>query len=242
MEGLSLRKVVSWVFIVGIAVVFTLQFGPGSTGFGGTGQPVAAPGAAAVVNGKEIPLRDFNRAYAIQINNLRTQGRPIPEALARQFIVPQVVDRLVNIELLAQAAEKHGITPSDDELRKVIHQRADFQNNGQFDYERYKRMLRDYYRKTAPEYESDLRREMAAIKLIELVRNSAVVSEDEVRVRYEKDANQAKLVFARFCPPCTRTRCRRPRRSSSRSTARPTRRRSRSTTRTTAWSTRSPSG
>jgi peptidyl-prolyl cis-trans isomerase D len=200
MEGLNLRKVVSLVFIVGIAVVFTLQFGPGSTGFGGTGQPVAAPGAAAVVNGKEIPLRDFNRAYAIQINNLRTQGRPIPEALARQFIVPQVVDRLVNIELLAQAAEKHGITPSDDELRKVIHQRADFQNNGQFDYERYKRMLRDYYRKTAPEYESDLRREMAAIKLIELVRNSAVVSEDEVRVRYEKDANQAKLVFARFLP------------------------------------------
>ncbi len=200
MEGLNLRKVVSLVFIVGIAVVFTLQFGPGSTGFSGGNPQQAAASAAAVVNGKEIPLRDFNRAYTLQINNLRNQGRPIPEALARQFIVPQVVDRLVNIELLAQAAEKHGISPSDEELRKVIHQRGDFQRNGQFDYEHYKRMLRGYYGKTAPEFESDLRREMAAIKLIEVVRNSAVVSDDEVRVRYEKDANQAKLVFARFLP------------------------------------------
>jgi peptidyl-prolyl cis-trans isomerase D len=201
MEGLNLRKVVSLVFIVGIAVVFTLQFGPGSTGFSGSNpQQVAAPSAAAVVNGKEIPLRDFNRAYQLQINNLRNQGRPIPEALARQFLVPQVVDRLVNIELLSQQAEKHGIAPSDEELRKIIHQRADFQKNGQFDLEQYKRMLRDYYRKTPPEFESDLRREMAAIKLIEVVRNSAVVSDDEVRARYEKDANQAKLVFARFLP------------------------------------------
>jgi peptidyl-prolyl cis-trans isomerase D len=201
MEELNLRKVVSLVFIVGIAVVFTLQFGPGSTGFSGGNNPqAAAPGAAAMVNGKEIPLRDFNRAYSIQIANLRNQGRPIPEAMARQFLVPQVMDRLVNIELLAQEAEKHGITPSDEELRKVIHQRADFQTNGQFDYERYKRMLRDYYRKTLPEYEKDLRREMAAIKLVELVRNAAIVSDDEVRVRYEKDANQTKLVFARFLP------------------------------------------
>jgi peptidyl-prolyl cis-trans isomerase D len=30
MEGLNPRKVVSLVFIIGIAVVFTLNFGPGS--------------------------------------------------------------------------------------------------------------------------------------------------------------------------------------------------------------------
>ncbi len=199
MEGLNLRKVVSLVFIVGIAVVFTLQFGPGSSGFSGSGTQ-AAPSAAAVVNGKEVPLRTFSRAYAIQINELRNQGRPIPEALARQYVVPQVMDRLINVELLAQAAERYGIVPSDEELREIIHQRTDFQKDGRFDYERYKQVLRDFYRKTAPEFEADLRREMAAVKMAELVRSGAVVSEDEVRARYEKDANQARLMFARFLP------------------------------------------
>jgi peptidyl-prolyl cis-trans isomerase D len=36
--------------------------------------------------------------------------------------------------------------------------------------------------------------------MIGVVRNGAVVSDDEVRARYEKDANQAKLIFARFLP------------------------------------------
>ena len=59
MEGLNPKKVFSLLFIAAIAVIFTLQWGPGSTGFGQTGAgPVA--GAAAVVNGVEIPLRTFS--------------------------------------------------------------------------------------------------------------------------------------------------------------------------------------
>ncbi|MDY7225231.1 peptidylprolyl isomerase [Hyalangium rubrum] len=200
MEGLNLRKVVSLVFIVGIAVVFTLQFGPGSTGFGGSGNPTVAPSAAATVNGKEIPIREFSRAYTQQINTLRNQGRPIPEALARQFIVPQVMDQLVNGELLSQAAERYGIVASDEELRELIHKSPSFQTNGQFDFERYKRVLRDFYRMTEPQFEEELRRDMAAQKMLEVVRSSAAVSDDEVRVRYDKDANTARVVFARFLP------------------------------------------
>ncbi|WP_205519752.1 peptidylprolyl isomerase [Pyxidicoccus caerfyrddinensis] len=201
MDGLNPRKVFSLVFIIGIAVVFTLSFGPGSSGFGGTGAATTAPGSVATVNGKEIPMRDFATAWARQMNFLRSQGSPIPESVARQFgMHTQVLDRLVNTELLAQAAERHGITASDDELRKLIHQNPDFQKDGVFDMERYKQVLRDFYRKTAPDFETELRRQLGAQKMLDVVRANAVVSDDEVRARYEKQGNQAKVVFARFLP------------------------------------------
>ncbi len=202
MDGLNPRKVFSLVFIIAIAVVFTLSFGPGSSGFGGTGTATTAPGSVATVNGKEIPVRDFATQWARQMNFLRSQGSPIPESMARQFgMHTQVLDRLVNTELLAQAAERHGITASDDELRKLIHQNTDFHNKeGQFDMQRYTQVLRDFYRKTPPDFEQELRRQLAAQKMVDVVRAGVVVSDDEVRARFEKEGNQARVVFARFLP------------------------------------------
>ncbi|WP_093517700.1 peptidylprolyl isomerase [Stigmatella erecta] len=199
MDGMNARKVLSLVGIIAIAVVFALQFGPGSSGFGAATGP-ALPSAAAVVNGKEIPLRDFSRFYAGQLNSLRNRGVPIPESYARQSLPSQVMDQLVTRELLSQAAERHGIVPSDDELRKLIHENVDFHKDGQFNFEQYKRALRDYYRTTEPKYEEELRRQLAAQKMLQVVNSGAVVSDDEVRARFEKDANQAKVVFARFLP------------------------------------------
>ncbi|MBF5041448.1 peptidylprolyl isomerase [Aggregicoccus sp. 17bor-14] len=198
-DGLQPRRLISLFFIAAIAVVFILQFGPGGHGFGTSKK--TAPGSAAVVNGQEIPLQEFQRAYANQLQFFRARGQPIPESLAKQIGIPQqVLDQLVNTELLAQAAEKRGVVPSDDELRELIHQNPDFQKDGEFSFDTYTQVLRDYYRKTAPQYETELRRRLAAVKLLELVESGATVSEDEVRARFQKEGNQAKLVFARFLP------------------------------------------
>lgn len=197
MEGLNPRKIVSLVIIVGIAVVFALSFGPGS--FSRTTVGSAQPNTVAVVNGKEIPLRDFTNSYRYEINDLRNRGNAIPESVARQYIVPQVMQRLVDMELVAQAAQRYGIIPSDAELAERIHRTPSFQKDGQFDFERYQQELR-FNRLTAAQYEDDLRRQLAVQKMLEVVRSGAVVSEDEVRARYEKEANQARLVFARFLP------------------------------------------
>jgi peptidyl-prolyl cis-trans isomerase D len=197
-EGLNLRKIVSLVFIIGIAVVFTLNFGPGS--FSKSSMGPAQPNTVATVNGREIPLRDFIRSYNNQINNLRSRSNAIPESVARQYVVPQVMQNLVDVELVAQAANRYGIVPTDAELVELIHRNTDFQKNGQFDFERYRQVLRDFYRLTEMQYEDDLRRQLGAQKMLGMVRSGAVISEDEVRARYEKEANQAKLVFARFLP------------------------------------------
>ncbi|WP_257456213.1 peptidylprolyl isomerase [Archangium lipolyticum] len=201
MDSLEPRKVLSLLFIIAIAVVFTLQFGPGSNGFA-TGQPgVEAPSAAAVVNGREIPVQQFLREYSGQIQYLRQQGSPVTEAVARQFGLPQqVLERMVNTELLAQAAERHGLRASDEELLRILQRSPEFQKDGQFDYATYQAVLRDYFRQTPADYEEDLRKRLTAQKMLEMVQSGAVVSDDEVRTRFEKEGNQARIVFARFLP------------------------------------------
>ena len=200
-DSLEPRKVVSLLFIIAIAVVFTLSFGPGSSGFNRTSGGNTAPSAAAVVNGKEIPILEFGREYRNQIQYLRGQGQPVTEAVARQFGLPQsVLERMVNTELLAQAAERHGLRASDEEVLKLLQQDPNFQKDGQFDYQTYSNVLRDYYRQTPADYEESLRRRMAARKMLGVVENGAVVSDDEVRTRFAKEGNQARIVFARFLP------------------------------------------
>jgi peptidyl-prolyl cis-trans isomerase D len=198
-DTLEPRKILSLLFIIAIAVVFTLSFGPGSSGFGAG--PVTAPSTAAVVNSREIPLLDFRREYAGQLQYLRGQGNPISEAVARQYGLPQqVLERMVNTELLAQAAEKRGLKASDQEVLRILQESPAFQKDGQFNMTVYQRVLRDYYRQTPADYEEKLRRQLSAQKMLRLVQSGAVVSEDEVRASFEKENNQARLAFARFLP------------------------------------------
>ena len=107
---------------------------------------------------------------------------------------------MVSTELLAQEAEREGVVASDAELREVIHKNPDFQRDEKFDPQRYDTVLHDYYQKTKTQYESQLRRRMAAAKLLELVASGASVSEDEVKAKFFRDADKATLTFVRFTP------------------------------------------
>ncbi len=192
-------SIVSYLFIFGIALLFALQWGPGARGCESLKETPKQ--VAATVNGKEIPMTEFNRTYSTQLSYMRQQGSPIPESLARQLGLPtQVLDQMVNTELLAQQAEKQGITPSDQELRQIIHKNPDFQKDGKFDFDHYRQVLRDYYKRTEITYEADIRRRMAANKLQDLVEGVAAVSDDEVKARFLKEGNQAQASFVRFLP------------------------------------------
>lgn len=191
------RKFFSYLFIFALAVLFALEWGPGARGCA-TGTTEAKEDVAAQVNGKDIPLKDFVRTYAWQMNQFRAQGG-LPPGMAKQLgLHTQVLEQLVTTELLAQAAEQRGIRASDSELAEMIYKNPDFQKDGHFDEEQYRSVLRDFYRRTPVEFEADWRRRLSAQKMLELIEQSASVSDDEVKARYLKDANKAKITFVRF--------------------------------------------
>ena len=200
-SGFDARRFFSYLFIFAIALVFILQFGPGSRGCNAPLAP-SVKDAAARVNGEEISLTDFRRAYAQRLDALRMRsGGDLPEALARQFGIPgRVLDELITTELVEQAAEAHGITVSDTDLLEAIRKDPSFQKDGQFDPETYTQVLQAYARKTAPDYEASLRRRLAAQRLLGMVADTAEVSEDELRARFQREGDTVSLSLVKFDP------------------------------------------
>jgi peptidyl-prolyl cis-trans isomerase D len=197
MSAFEPRRLFSFLFVLAIAVVFVLQFGPGSRGCDAPLTPNVST-AAALVNGKEIPLREFQRAYALRLQAYRSQG-DLPEAFT-QRIAAGTLDELVSFELLSQAAEAAGVGISDDELLEILHKNKEFQKDGTFDFERYEQVLRDYYAKSAADFEAELRRRLAAVRMLEMVESTAVVSDDEVHARFLKEGDTVTLTLVRFLP------------------------------------------
>jgi len=200
-SGFDARRFFSYLFIFAIALVFILQFGPGSRGCNAPLTP-SVKDAAARVNGQEISLTEFRRAYGLRLEALRQRGGgDLPEALARQFGIPgRVLDELITTELLEQAAEAHGITVSDADLLEFLRKDPSFQKNGQFDPETYTQVLQTYLRKNAPDYEAGLRRRLAAGRLLAMVSDTVEVSEDEVRARFQREGDAVSLSLVKFDP------------------------------------------
>jgi peptidyl-prolyl cis-trans isomerase D len=210
-SGFDARRFFSYLFILAIALVFVLQFGPGSRGCNAPLTP-SVRDAAAKVNGKEIPLVDFRRAYATQLEALRQRGGgDLPEALARQFGIPgRVLDQLITSELVEQAADRQGVTVSDTELRDFLRKDPSFQKDGAFDYATYAEVLQNYLRKTPMDYEAGLRRRLAAARLMALVGETAEISDDELRSRFLRDGDTVALSLVRFDPATYAERIKQP--------------------------------
>src|SRR5262249_19864492 len=135
-SGFDARRFFSYFFILAIALVFILQFGPGSRGCNAPLTP-SLKDAAAKVNGKEISIREFRHAYAQQLEMLGQRGMG-DEAMARQFGVPgRVLDQLIATELAKQAAEREGIAVSNAELLEQLLKDPSFQKDGASDHEVY---------------------------------------------------------------------------------------------------------
>ncbi|MCI0572831.1 MAG: SurA N-terminal domain-containing protein [Myxococcaceae bacterium] len=192
------RRITTLLFIVAIAVVFTLQFGPGSQGCAVRKDVTGS--AAAVVNGREIPGTDLARAYQLQLQ--RFQGQGIPAELLQQLVPPQrVLDSMIDNELLAQAAERRGIVATDEEMRETLRAFPLFHDEqGRFDPKLYRQNVPGFMGKSVADFETELRRDLSAQKMQELVASGALVSDDEVKARFLKEGNSANVTFVRFLP------------------------------------------
>jgi len=200
-ESFDAKRFLSYLFIAAIAVLFALQWGPGSVGCGKGGSKGATldQESAATVNGKEVPLKNFSRVYVGQLQRYKSQG--LTAQLAKQLgLHTQILNQLIDNEVVAQAAAARGIVASDSEVADILKRNSEFQKDGKFDVATYRDVVVQYYRRTPEDFEEEIRRELSAQKLLDLVEQGAVVSEDEVKARYLKEANKASATFVRFTP------------------------------------------
>jgi parvulin-like peptidyl-prolyl isomerase len=157
----------------------------------------------ATVNGMDISIDEFNRAYQFEIETYRQRAGADPEESQLDFLRDQVYESLVRRTLLQQEIEARGLNATDAEIIHYIYndppdilkQDKTFQNEqGQFDLGRYKQALANPSADWRP-VEEYLRGNLPFQKFQEELSLSVIVTESQVMREYEKRYQKAKVRY-----------------------------------------------
>ncbi|MCL2789726.1 MAG: SurA N-terminal domain-containing protein [Desulfobulbus sp.] len=187
-----LRKNAQSVFVQALVVIIALVFI-----FWGFGRKMQDnPNALAVVNGKEIPYRDFQQSYERTVEAYKRQfgGQLPPEALQEMKLKEQVLDQLIQEELLRQGAEKAGIMISDGAVQRKIQDMPAFNANGRFDLATYKFVL-ERNRLSPASFEASIRNDLLVNRALAAIGSFAVMPEQEMRNWIEYIDQEIKLAY-----------------------------------------------
>ncbi len=203
------KSTFTWLIVIGIVVVFAINFGPGSLSKGGCGG--AAPPYAARVNGQVIPASDWERQYTQLYQLFRQQaGDGFTRELAVQLGLPaQAMEQIVDRELVVQDAKRRGVVVTRQELTRAVHAIPSFQENGQFSYPLYEESARAIAGSPA-KFEAGMKDDLLYQKMMTAVRETVKIPEGEVRSAWEAEADRAALVFVSFPLAAARAEAARP--------------------------------
>lgn len=192
------KSTFTWLIVLGIVVVFAINFGPGSLSKGGGGCAGGSAPFAAKVNGKAIPAAEWDRQYRQLYALYRQQaGDAFTRELAEQLQLPtQAMDQIVDRELVVQEAKRRGLTVGKDELTRAVQGMAAFQENGQFSFTLYEESARQMYG-SAGKFEAALKDDLLYQKMMAAVRSTVKISDAEVREAWEGDSDRVSLRFVR---------------------------------------------
>lgn len=192
-------KYLSWVLWLVVAVFILFVF----VDFGGTIPDMAPPPteAAAVVGGEAISYGELQRAYRQTEEAYRqAYGAQFTPELARQLQLPlQVLEQLVRQRILADEAERIGLSVSDGELQKAVLRLPVFQDeSGRFvGAERYRNIVRSIGYGAPEEFEEAVRSDLLLSKLERVLSDNIVVADEDVERAYREEAETAKIDYIR---------------------------------------------
>jgi len=156
----------------------------------------------ASVDGRDITVNRFRRAYQQQINQFRQfNGGNFDEKLLRQLGIEQrVVQQLIEEEAAMAEAKRQGITASDAEVRARILALPAFQENGEFIGDaRYRQILAIQNPPIKPnDFEEDVRRSIVAEKLQGALTDWITVADTEVDTEFNRRNEKVKLAYVSF--------------------------------------------
>ncbi len=181
----SKQKSILWFLVLIITPAFII-WGAGS-GDSGT----ASPGVVAKINGEKISYSEFYPVYSASYekmlkfyeNYMGVVSKEQKEAIHKQAAA-EAVSQLVNNHLLMEYAEKAGITVSAEDIKDVLRQYDVFKTDGVFDESKWTAWLQNTPADKITEIEESFSRDILTRKALTYMRDSIVVSEQEVKDFY----------------------------------------------------------
>lgn len=197
-----MRRHKAWLkWSLGIVVVtFVLLYVPSF--LTPTGAGAAPTDVLATVEGRNVTVGAFQRAYQQQIQSLRSAyGDTVNDQMLRQLgIAQRIVQQLVDQEAVLAEAARLGVRVSDGELRERIVRMPGLQENGVFIGDaKYRALLQMQRPPVQPaEFEAELRKSLISEKLEAAVAGWVTVADSEVDAEYRERNEKVKLELAIF--------------------------------------------
>lgn len=187
----------SWgmLFLFGLIIVtFAFNFGPWA------GNKMSSVPYAAIVNNHTISMAEFQTSFANQFNMIK-QYRPGFEAneAEKNALKGMVLDQLISRELLYQLGASHNLSVAPSMLAKKIRERV-FRPDEEFNYEEYKKRINGYFQLSVSQFEAQVSKEFIAQEMIDLVRGSVRVSENEIKQAYVDQNTRFAIEFVKVDP------------------------------------------
>ncbi len=205
-----MRSLAKYIWVV-VALVFVGGFLLYQTSGLMGRTPVTATTAVAIVNGHEIPYRDFQLRVQNDIQQAQSrQGKTLNQDDTRQ-IENNVYDQMVTEELLDEQYRKRGIIVTDDEIREFaryapppwITSAPELQTDGKFDADKYQRFLASSEARTSGllvQLENYYRTEIPKDKLLDQISTGVYVTDAELWRAWRDQHDSAQVSYITFPP------------------------------------------
>ena len=163
--------------IIGLLIVTMAAFGFGRFDWFTQQDPVVA-----TINGKDIHQSKLNVEVERQRQRIAAQLGPNadPNVIDTELLRKSVLDGLINRTLLLGAADKLGIVVSTAQMDQAIVSNSEFQNDGKFDPETFRRLLASGGL-TPTSYRAELANSFTLVQLNGGIAHTPFVTDDEVR-------------------------------------------------------------
>ena len=169
----SVRTHRRWMMLFMLVLIF-----PSFVFFGiqGYNRFMDGESALAKVDGSPVTQQEFDQAQRDRVERLRQQfGQEFdPKLLETQEARASILDGLVLSRALSNEANKSGIVVPTERLREIIASIPAFQDDGKFNYERYKAYVASQGL-TEPMFEQRVREDLRKQLLVQAVVESATV-------------------------------------------------------------------
>lgn len=165
----------------------------------------------AIVNGHEILYNDYVQRYQTEVQNQQqTGGRSLSEDDTRR-IQNATFNQMVMDVLLQQQYERRGIVVTNEEIQQYakfapppwIQSAPELQTEGQFDMQKYQRLLASSYAKQTgllANLEQYYRSEIPRRKLLDQIASGIYVTDAELWRIWRDQHDSAQVSFVAFRP------------------------------------------
>jgi peptidyl-prolyl cis-trans isomerase D len=188
----ALVKTFLWIIIIAFVATIFYSWGAGGK-VGGVNKTIAS------VNGMEIQVSEFNRAYGNIVNYYRDQfsDQFSDEMAAKLNLKENALEALIQNRLMLAEAERMNLLVSDQELASRISKRPEFQKDSQFSNGLYLNYLK-FYRITPREFEEGQREDLLREKLQDVIKASTQITESEIQEAHIKENEKIKFKYIGF--------------------------------------------